>query len=41
MLIRQPDLPFDYYQGSCNTFLQPKPVVLLCFDYYHAKDCYM
>ena len=40
MLIRQLDMPFDLYQGACNTFLQPKPIVLLCFDYYHAQDCY-
>ena len=25
-------LPFHYYDGSCNSFLEPSPKVLLCFS---------
>ena len=34
------DLPFDYYFGSCNTFLKPIPTVLLCFYYEGPKVCH-
>lgn len=27
-LERKEDLPFDFYLGACNTFLQPKPHVI-------------
>ena len=39
-LERKEDLPFDFYLGACNTFLQPKPHVLLCFDYNNDKTCH-
>ena len=39
-LVRQNELPFDFLNGACNTFIYPKPVVLLCFDYYHDQECY-
>ena len=35
------DLPFDYYRGSCNTFLEPNPRVLLCFSDNDPKVCHM
>ena len=31
-LTRQFDLSFDFMQGSCNTFADPEPRVLLCFE---------
>ena len=34
------DLPFDYFRGSCNTFLEPNPRVLLCFCSDDPKVCY-
>ena len=34
------DLPFEYNYGSCNTFLEPNPRVLLCFDRYDPKVCH-
>ena len=34
------DLPFDYEYGSCNTFLEPNPRVLLCFDRNDPKVCH-
>ena len=39
-LVRQHDLPFDYFFGSCNTFLQPTEKVLLCFDYDQPQTCH-
>ena len=32
-MVRQNDLTFDFELGSCNSFIQPKPRILLCFDY--------
>ena len=40
MLVRQGDLDFDFTEGSCNSFLQPNPRILLCFDYYDSKVCH-
>ena len=34
------DLPFDYAYGSCNTFLEQNPKVLLCFDWIDPKVCH-
>ena len=39
-LVRQQDLPFDHYYGSCKTFLQPTERVLLCFDYSQNQVCH-
>ena len=39
-LIRQNDLEFDFYYGSCNTFQSPTESVLLCFDYDHPQTCF-
>ena len=30
-LTRQADLTFDFRAGSCNTFMEPEPKILLCF----------
>ena len=41
-LVQQGDLPFDFYAGSCNTFLEPTPRILLCFDFAHVwKDAHV
>ena len=32
-LVRQGDLAFDFTYGSCNSFLEPTPRILLCFSY--------
>ena len=32
MDLQYPDMPFDYYDGACNSFLKPSPKVLLCFS---------
>ena len=34
------DLPFDYKWGSCHTFLEPNPRVLLCFNRDDPKVCH-
>ena len=39
-LVRQDDLGFDFYYGSCNTFQSPTELVLLCFDYDHPQTCF-
>ena len=39
-MVRQQDMDFDFYKGSCNSFTQPTPKVLLCFSYYHTKECH-
>lgn len=39
-LVRQKDLDFQFSHGSCNTFMKPKPRVLLCFDEVDDKKCY-
>ena len=39
-LTRQADLGFDFQYGSCNTFLQPTPKILLCFHYFDIKTCH-
>ena len=28
------EMPFDYFRGACNSFMEPTPKVLLCFSYY-------
>ena len=33
-LVRQGDLSFEFRYGSCNTFLEPTPRILLCFSWY-------
>ena len=38
-LVRQRDMPFSFSYGSCNTFLEPNPKVLLCFDDENVKSC--
>ena len=40
-LERQGDLIFDFDKGSCNTFSQPDPKVLLCFDMTNTQECHM
>ena len=37
---RQTDLNFDFYDGSCNTFNEPNPKVLLCFDQNNERECH-
>ena len=27
-----PEMPFEFYEGACNSFLKPTPKVLLCFS---------
>ena len=39
-LVRQADMEFDFYIGSCQSFDQPTPKILLCFDYYHTTECH-
>ena len=39
-MVRQNDLAFDFNDGSCNSFVQPKPRILLCFDWHHATECH-
>ena len=34
------ELPFKYSWGSCNTFLEPNPRVLLCFNRDDPKVCH-
>ena len=29
------EMPFDYFRGACNSFMEPTPKVLLCFNYYN------
>ena len=33
-------MTFDLYRGACNSFNEPNPVVLLCFD-SKIKECHM
>jgi len=39
-LVRQGDLSFDFIDGSCNTFLEPTPRILLCFGSDGFKVCH-
>jgi len=39
-LVRQQDMIFEFYKGSCNTFTEPEPKVLLCFDLNRSQTCY-
>ena len=27
------EMPFDYFRGACNSFMEPTPKVLMCFNY--------
>ena len=38
-LVRKGTLSFDFYKGSCNTFLEPVPQILLCFHNMDPKVC--
>ena len=38
-MVRQNDMTFDFYLGSCNSFAQPKPRILLCFDDKRSSEC--
>ena len=40
-LIAQPDLPFNFDAGSCNTFRPSDEKALMCFDYNNNKECHM
>jgi len=40
-LERQTDMTFDLYVGACNTFNEPNPIVLLCFDSNNNQECHM
>ena len=31
-------MSFDFYQGACNTFLEPNEKVVLCFNYVDSND---
>ena len=33
-LVKQTDLEFKFNHGSCNSFLEPNPKVLLCIQFY-------
>ena len=37
-LVRQGDLSFDFDIGSCNTFIEPVPRILLCFTYLNTNE---
>ena len=40
-MVRQADdMDFDFYKGACQTFTDPEPVVLLCFDYNDNRACH-
>ena len=39
-LVKQKDLDFKFSHGSCNTFIEPNPKVLLCFDEDNDRQCY-
>ena len=39
-LVRQADMEFDFYIGSCQSFDQPAPKILLCFDLNHPSECH-
>ena len=39
-LVRQKDLRFKFDHGSCNTFIEPTPKVLLCFDEDETQLCH-
>ena len=39
-LVRLTDLDFKFSHGSCNTFTEPEPKVLLCFDEDNARQCH-
>ena len=32
MEVQYTDLDFDFYDGACNSFLDPTPRILLCFS---------
>ena len=36
-LVRQSDMPFEFYVGACSTFKTPKEKVLMCFDAHYGK----
>ena len=40
-LVAQPDLPFNFYAGACNTFRPSDEKALMCFDYTIYKKCHM
>ena len=34
------DLPFDFIDGTCGTFMiNDQPTILLCFDFYDKRGC--
>jgi len=37
-LVRQGDLNFDFRYGSCNTFIEPMPRILLCFTFIPSQE---
>ena len=39
-LVRQMDMDFKFNHGSCNTFIQPSPKILLCFDENNERECH-
>ena len=39
-MLRQSDMIFEFYKGSCNTFTEPEPKVLLCFDLNKSQACF-
>ena len=39
-LTRLEDLHFDFYQGSCNSYVEPIPTILLCFSSVDSKICH-
>ena len=40
MDVQYPDMPFDFYDGACHSFLKPTPNVLLCFSSADDVGCY-
>ena len=39
-LVRQSDIVIDFSLGSCQSFDEPTPKILLCFDYHKTNDCH-
>ena len=39
-LTRQADMSFEFRAGSCNTFLHPEPMILICFGDQSEKECH-
>ena len=43
MRVEKEMLPMNFYDGACASFLEPRPIVLLCFSSYTletVKNCH-